>query len=356
VVFTLTGETKAKVDANVPTTGTNNGAYKLICNTGWNHLVSEYQNTTLEVSNTGTTSTASKITRMVYDIPSAILTIFTSGAFASTRTDGSYQASDFDASKITIGGVHSYAWTNTSFISSSAGMAKIQILGNCVDFMNNYATASGKVGSDGVSYTWDAREGWNTGASTAQNGVLEITGYVDYKAPDAPVGFRAMAFDQSVHLMAEMANKEIDLAGYNYYVDGVKHNATPYPDFMYDVTGLVNGKSYNFYMTAIDKEGNESVSTEVIAIAPKDTNAPSVPAGLTVMDGETGIHAMWTANQESDVIGYFVYVDGVKYNSEPVKGIMVDLENITSGEHNYSVTAIDSSGNESPKSDIVKFG
>jgi hypothetical protein len=235
-------------------------------------------------------------------------------------------------------------------------MAKIQILGNCVDFMNNYATASGKVGSDGVSYTWDAREGWNTGASTAQNGVLEITGYVDYKAPDAPVGFRAMAFDQSVHLMAEMANKEIDLAGYNYYVDGVKHNATPYPDFMYDVTGLVNGKSYNFYMTAIDKEGNESVSTEVIAIAPKDTNAPSVPAGLTVMDGETGIHAMWTANQESDVIGYFVYVDGVKYNSEPVKGIMVDLENITSGEHNYSVTAIDSSGNESPKSDIVKFG
>ncbi|RPK20044.1 hypothetical protein [Paenibacillus xylanexedens] len=358
VVFTISGETLQAINDKAPVTGTNNGAYMLECADGWNHQISEAQSCKIEVTNTGTSSNAAQITRMVYDIPSGVLTAFTSGVFASTKTDGFYQDSDFDASRITIGGVHSYAWTNTKFMSASGSMVKIQILGNCVDFMNSYASANGTSGVDGVDYTWEVRAGWNTGSSTAQKGKLEITGYVDFKAPLAPVGFMAMPFDGSVHVMAEKANDEKDIAGYNFYMDGVKLNDKPVVDFMYDVMGLVNGESHNFSMSAIDTSGNESPMSEVISASAKDTVAPNTPSGLVLADNENGgIKAMWNASDSLDVKGYNLYVDGVLYNKDGlITSVMVDqLEGIAEGKHNYAITSVDTSDNESPRSEIVSY-
>ncbi len=357
VVFTITGDTLKAIIDKAPVTGTNGGAYMLQCADGWNHKISEAQSCKVEVTNTGTNSNVAQINRMVYDIPSGVMTAFTSGVFASTKTDGNYQDSDFDASKITIGGVHSFAWTNTKFISASGTMVKIQILGNCVDFMNSYATANGTSGVDGVDYTWEVRAGWNTGSSTAQKGKLEITGYMDFKAPLAPIGFMAMPFDGSVHVMAEKANDEKDVVGYNFYLDGVKLNSTPVVDFMYDVEGLVNGKNYNFSMTAVDASGNESPMSEVITASPKDSTAPNTPSGLMVMDKEDGgLHAMWTASDSLDVKGYNLYVDGVLYNKDGLlTSVMIDLMDIAEGTHNYAVTSVDTSDNESPRSEIVSY-
>lgn len=355
VVFTLKGATLEAIKNNAPTTGTNNGSYMLECADGWNHKVSEAQSCKIEVTNTGTSSNAAVVERVVYDIPSGVMTLFTSGAFASTRTDGAYQSSDFDASRITVGGVHSFAWTNTQFISASATMAKIQILGNCVDFMNSYASANGTTGVDGVEYTWETREGWNTGSSTAQKGKIEITGYVDFKAPLPPVGFMAMPFDSSIHLMAEKANDEKDVVGYNFYMNGAKLNTEPVVDFMYDAVGLENGKSYNFGMTAVDTSGNESPMSEIITASPKDTEAPDIPLGLVIEEKDGAIHASWTPSESLDTKGYNLYVDGLKLNKELITSVTIEVGILEEGPHNFTVTAVDTSGNESGRSEVIKY-
>jgi chitodextrinase len=83
-----------------------------------------------------------------------------------------------------------------------------------------------------------------------------------------------------------------------------------------------------------------------------DTTPPAVPTGLTGVAGDTKVTLNWNANIESDLDHYVVYVDGV--SKATVRSNTAVITDLTNGKsYNFSVTAVDKSGNESAKSAVI---
>ena len=92
--------------------------------------------------------------------------------------------------------------------------------------------------------------------------------YKDTLAPATPVGALAIGGNQS-SLISWDANTEADLASYAVYQDGTKV-AKDLTVRSFTATGLKNGQSYRFTVTATDKYGNESAPTPVLAAVARD--------------------------------------------------------------------------------------
>ncbi|WP_410220952.1 YDG domain-containing protein [Pedobacter sp.] len=93
----------------------------------------------------------------------------------------------------------------------------------------------------------------------------------DTKAPAVPTGLVAI-FDNQQSVLNWTANTETDLSSYKIY-SGTSANPTTLlatvtkPTVTYTHTGLTNGTTYYYRITAVDQAGNESTySTEVTAI------------------------------------------------------------------------------------------
>ncbi len=85
-----------------------------------------------------------------------------------------------------------------------------------------------------------------------------------------------------------------------------------------------------------------------------DTTPPAAPTGLTATSGDGTAALTWTANTESDLAGYNVYQDGVKINTSLITGTSNTLTGLTNGTtYNFSITTVDTSGNESVQSSSV---
>lgn len=88
---------------------------------------------------------------------------------------------------------------------------------------------------------------------------------IDYNTqpPATPTG---IVVDRGINgfTLAWDANTEIYLAGYNVYIDGVKHNKDVITDTTYYVTGLQNEAIYNVKITSISVWGYESEPFETV--------------------------------------------------------------------------------------------
>lgn len=88
----------------------------------------------------------------------------------------------------------------------------------------------------------------------------------------------------------------------------------------------------------------------------KDTERPSVPAGVTVQAGSaTSVHVMWEhATDNEGVTGYEVYRKGSRVASLPGTKRMVDVDRLTPGTaYTFTVRARDAAGNLSGPSAAV---
>lgn len=82
-----------------------------------------------------------------------------------------------------------------------------------------------------------------------------------------------------------------------------------------------------------------------------DVTAPSVPDGLTVDVGNGIAYASWNPNSESDLAGYYVYVNGVQQSPFYQKTATYTISGLKFGEtFNVQVQAVDIHGNLSAKS------
>ncbi|GGV05153.1 hydrolase [Streptomyces litmocidini] len=89
------------------------------------------------------------------------------------------------------------------------------------------------------------------------------------------------------------------------------------------------------------------------APAPKDTRAPTVPAGVTATAGSARtVHVMWSAaTDDRAVTGYAVYRDGRKVKDLPATTLMTDVVGLAPAtRHRFAVRARDAAGNVSPPS------
>ena len=125
-------------------------------------------------------------------------------------------------------------------------------------------------------------------------------------------------------------------------------------------TSVRKGVSYEYWVTAADFSGNESLPTEKVSIQMRDFTGPryvrNVQA-ITVAEGQAVIN--WEPVPSSDLAGYRVYrANGMTGNFEPLFDHLITGTQWTDDQAAefawYQVFAIDSSGNMSPPSDPTR--
>lgn len=106
----------------------------------------------------------------------------------------------------------------------------------------------------------------------------------DVAAPVKPSGL-SLRVEGNTGILSWNVNTEADLAGYNVYRNGIKLNAVPLKWTAYQDEGIVSGIEYRYYLTAVDKDGNESEPS-----AEKYTTLDNTPPVITISPA-TGVTA-----------------------------------------------------------------
>ena len=162
---------------------------------------------------------------------------------------------------------------------------------------NRFSTLSGS--ETGLAGYWPFEEGSGTTTSdvasgndgTLQNGVSWTSD--DALPPAAPTGLATTAGNEQVDLSWN-ANSESDLDGYNVYrstssfsdpADATKVNSSVVTGTSFTDTGLSNGTTYHYRLTAVDDGGNEST------LSGEATATPTDPAITYYVDGASGSDA-----------------------------------------------------------------
>jgi len=129
------------------------------------------------------------------------------------------------------------------------------------------------------------------------------------------------------------------------------------------VGGLAPGSTYYFVLRTADEVPNWSFFSNVaVVITPSlpDTNkrgdeTPPPPiAGLTATTVREGISLAWSPSSAPDVAGYVVYRSYSQDEYEQItQGLVygtayLDRDVVAGASYDYTVTAVDNSGNESP--------
>lgn len=181
-----------------------------------------------------------------------------------------------------------------------------------------------------------------------------ITYYKDSNAPDSPTTLEVTDFDHDSIELYWDSNSEIDLLGYNVYVNGIKHNTSLLGSNVYVLTNMTPETNYTIHVTALDDAMNESPNSNTVVVttsAEPDTIPPSVVISVYATGGNGWANVSWQPNTETDISGYNVYVDSVKHNTTLISGTNYLISGLENGEtYSVHVVAVDTSGNESSPS------
>jgi hypothetical protein len=147
---------------------------------------------------------------------------------------------------------------------------------------------------------------------------------------------------------------DIDLASVNIYLDGLVVTNIPLSS-SYVLTGLTASTQYNYGVALVDNDGNVSsiVSTVFTTLGDTDIIAPGQVTGVSAEAGNSALYVKWSANTDSDLSGYNVYIDGVKFNTSVIKNTFLTVTDLVNDQsYDVEVSAVDLSGNEGVKSSI----
>ncbi len=184
-------------------------------------------------------------------------------------------------------------------------------------------------------------------------------------APAPPQNLQAMAGDRQVTLMWS-ANTELDFLRYRIY-GGTSPNPTAKIDSVLTllgttkvITGLANGMTYYFRITAVDLMLNESGFSNEMNATPSAANPPpSPPQNLQATAGTGSVTLNWDANTEPDFLRYRIY--GGRTGSitlmDSTEGILNTskiIASVSSGvTYDFYATAVDAALQESAASNPV---
>ncbi|MFO8006366.1 MAG: PA14 domain-containing protein, partial [Candidatus Brocadiia bacterium] len=176
--------------------------------------------------------------------------------------------------------------------------------------------------------------------------------------PNAPTNLTATAGDTQVSL-----NWDPSAGAQTYKVKRSTTSGGPYTeiatgltDTHYTDTGLTNGTTYYYVVSAVNTVGESANSNEASATPAPDTTPPAAPTNLTATGGDGQVDLDWDDNAEGDLDGYNVYrstTSGSGYSSIATVYGSSDYSDtaVTNGTtYYYVVTAVDTSSNESPYS------
>lgn len=208
--------------------------------------------------------------------------------------------------------------------------------------------------------------------SDLSNEVLVMA--VDGIPPYAPANLRATPGNREINLTWDKV-WEPDVARYYIYrkygdIDYEKVHSVPATlgivtptnstIYKWKDTDVINGITYQYVVTAVDNEGNESLYSNEVSVLPEDTDAPAAPAGINTAIGNKKVSLTWNENTETDLAGYNVYrkeyknTGYKKVNNNLVTNVSyTDTSVWNGGDFWYVLTALDNNGNESVYSSSV---
>ncbi len=184
----------------------------------------------------------------------------------------------------------------------------------------------------------------------------------DTTPPTAPGGVSALPGDAEAALSWDAVSAP-DLASYRVYrresalsdwtlvasVDGTTCT----------VSGLTNGTSYDFAVSARDDLGNESALSAPTSATPVAPPLEGV-VGLVASAGDGQVELDWHAATDTRVIGYRVELREAADDAwEPVENGVTTVSHAVVGglangvEYSFSVVALAADGTESDRSDVV---
>jgi len=117
------------------------------------------------------------------------------------------------------------------------------------------------------------------------------------------------------------------------------------------------GKVYQYYVQSIEKAGDkyaESDESDPLVFKPYDKFPPATPTGLSALAGAQTIELVWDRNTERDFASYRVYRNGQKIAENLTAPAYSDKAVQPGMTYRYEVSALDTAGNESPKSAPVE--
>lgn len=202
----------------------------------------------------------------------------------------------------------------------------------------------------------------NESARSNRKSATPLSG-MDRLPPETPAGLKAVPGDGKVQLDWE-ESIEGDLQSYKVYMEGggrplgvIANSQAP----SYLAEKLKNGEKYTFYVTAVDKTGNESAKSapaEAIPGRQPDSTPPPAPTGFIAEPGDAKVTLEWydLADLVEDLEGYRIYISEngkmpITIDSEENRFTVTGLTNKV--PYTFYVTALDTSGNESQPSESL---
>lgn len=199
------------------------------------------------------------------------------------------------------------------------------------------------------------------------------------KTAEAPNNLIVKLSETAINLNWNEPQKNIDgstptnILGYNIYrfSDNQENakilNTSPLTAANFADKTFEFNKQYSYYVRAVSlgKNGEpiESLDSETVSVAPKDTFAPQAPTAITIAAAPNVLSIFFAVNLESDLVGYRIYRSTVEnlpkkdwtlLTTEILKTNTFRDKTVESGKtYFYYLVALDNAGNVSEPSDIV---
>lgn len=174
-----------------------------------------------------------------------------------------------------------------------------------------------------------------------------------WKAPDENINGTAPALVQGYNIYKKMEE------------DGHinRLNLNPVPEMEFRDTEIEWGQTYTYWIRAAVSDSSlypESEDSESVTVTPRDIFPPDPPEGLTALAGSDFVALSWREPRISDLQGYRIWrrKKGIeKYavvTPEPIRETNYMDRTVESGiQYQYRITAMDTAGNESGRSEAV---
>ncbi|WMI68290.1 fibronectin type III domain-containing protein [Mangrovimonas sp. YM274] len=194
-----------------------------------------------------------------------------------------------------------------------------------------------------------------------QSAILQVTTLSppDTEAPSIPTGLSATnVSDTGVTLNWEASTDNVGVVDYEVFQDGVSIGLSE-GALSFGIIGLTPETTYDFTMSAIDASdnaSNQSAILQVTTLSPPDTEAPSIPTGLSATNvSDTGLTLNWLASTDNvGVVDYEVFQDGVSIGLSE-GALSFGITGLTpETTYDFTVSAIDASDNASNQSPILQ--
>ncbi len=210
---------------------------------------------------------------------------------------------------------------------------------------------------NGITYSYYVTAVNSAGESDKSN----VVNAMPMSFPSSPINLSAVSGDGYVNLTWK---KPADDGGssiieYRVYRGLSSGNeiviAAPHSTF-YNDTSVINGKTYFYYVTAMNSVGESDKSNEITATPKLKIRVPLPPQNLSSYSGNKYVNLTWKKPADdggSSIIEYRVYRNGSLISTVPHGQLYYNDSNVKNGiTYSYYVTAVNSAG-ESDKSNVV---